>query len=175
MLRSSSRRIARIAGQIKARNFYVKGKPMTKSKLHAAFLQIKKKRRALTPEIVVEEAAANRHPLHDQFEWDDRLAAHKHRLDQAARLIRYVKIRVVLPSGPYNVRQWYAVSAAGVPSAPAGYVSGVEMLAKPLYREAMLRQMERDWRSLAGRYEHYKEFWDMIGREAKKRRPRRAG
>lgn len=148
---------------------------MNRSTLHDLFVKIRNKRGRLTPQVIVKEAENPRHPLHNEFDWDDASAAHKHRLQHAARLIRLVKIKVVLPSGPTKVRQWHAVRAAGVVDAPAGYVMDEEVAATPMFREAMLRQMERDWRALESRYQHLKEFWDMIKIATKKRGRRRAG
>lgn len=148
---------------------------MLQSELHEVFVQIRQKRGRLTPAIVVKEAESKSHPLHDEFDWDDASAAHKHRLEHAARLIRLVKIKVVLPSGPCCVRQWHAVRAAGVIDAPEGYVSNEDVVSTPVYRQAMLRQMERDWKALVARYEHLKEFWSMVAKTTRRKRRRRAG
>lgn len=49
----------------------------------------------LTPDAVVQEAKQLESPLHDCFEWDNKKAAHQHRLDQARGLIRSVKLEIV--------------------------------------------------------------------------------
>lgn len=46
----------------------------------------------LTPDVVVTEAADPKHQLHRFFEWDDKVAAHQHRLYQARSLIRVVRV-----------------------------------------------------------------------------------
>lgn len=145
---------------------------MTREKLHELFVTIRKRRRKLTPAIVVDEASAEDHPLHNEFDWDDASAAHKHRLDHAARLIRFVSIKIVNDDGDsYRVRQWHAVRAAGVVDAPQGYVPLDEVTNDPMYREAILRQMERDWRALQDRYGHYREFWATVEQSVRTRRP----
>ena len=48
----------------------------------------------LTPSELVRDASDPTHPLHDHFDWDDASAAHKHRLNQAARLIKSIKFTV---------------------------------------------------------------------------------
>jgi hypothetical protein len=53
------------------------------------------KRDSLTPEAVVEAAKAEKHPLHRFFTWDDKKAAHAHRIDQARTLIRSVRLEIV--------------------------------------------------------------------------------
>lgn len=46
----------------------------------------------LTPAAVVEESRPSTAPLHSQFEWNDKAAAHEHRLSQARSLIRAVYV-----------------------------------------------------------------------------------
>lgn len=44
----------------------------------------------LSPESVLETARYEDSPLHDLFEWDDRIAAEKYRLSQARRIIQQI-------------------------------------------------------------------------------------
>ena len=44
----------------------------------------------LSPESVLETARDEDSPLHDLFEWDDRIAAEKYRLSQARRIIQQI-------------------------------------------------------------------------------------
>lgn len=46
----------------------------------------------VTPEMVVTYAKPKDSPLHDEFEWDDRIAAEAHRLEQARHIIRSLVI-----------------------------------------------------------------------------------
>ena len=46
----------------------------------------------LTTDLVLDAATKETSPLHHLFEWDDSLAAHAHRVWQARKLIRSVKI-----------------------------------------------------------------------------------
>lgn len=48
----------------------------------------------LTPEAVVADAASKSSPLHSEFEWNDKRAAHQYRLDQARELIRKVTVEI---------------------------------------------------------------------------------
>ena len=50
-------------------------------------------------EAVVEDATPRRSVLHPFFDWDDGSAAHKHRLQEARRLIRSVTIEVTTKKG----------------------------------------------------------------------------
>lgn len=48
----------------------------------------------LEPEMLVRQARSKRSALHDHFEWDDAVAAEKHRLDQAGALIRSLTVDI---------------------------------------------------------------------------------
>ena len=60
----------------------------------------------LDPKDVVEEAKASSHPLHDYFEWRDKIAGEQFRIDQARALIRSVRIEVKTNSTPMRAPQW---------------------------------------------------------------------
>ena len=49
----------------------------------------------VTPERVVEAARDDNTALHREFEWDDSVAAHQHRLATARQLIREVRFEVI--------------------------------------------------------------------------------
>lgn len=48
----------------------------------------------LLPEDVVREAQKKASPLHDYFDWNNKTAAHKYRIEQARELIRSVRVVV---------------------------------------------------------------------------------
>lgn len=48
----------------------------------------------LTPDAVVNDAKSAKSPLHRYFEWDDKKAADRYRLEQARELIRSVKVHI---------------------------------------------------------------------------------
>jgi hypothetical protein len=114
---------------------------------------------ALTPVLVVETARDPEHPLHSRFEWDDSIAAEKWRLEQAGQLLRVVKLPTD-PSRPDDLRAFVAVK--GQDSHKADYVPTAEALADEFVRKLILRDMEREWRLLKRRYEHMREFADLI-------------
>lgn len=139
-----------------------------------ALNDIHARRKKLTPEIVVSEAKNPRHPLHRDFEWNNARAAHKHRLEQAAFLIRHVKVTLITEDGPVNVRRWHAVKAAGVIDAPDGYLPNEEVHNNADYRQALMRQMRIDVDRLVAKYEHLKEFWTLLRKTKPQRKKRSA-
>lgn len=61
--------------------------------------RIYKRDKAIKPSVVVRESEPEEAPLHDEFEWNNDVAAEQHRLWQARRLIRVVSIEVA-PKSP---------------------------------------------------------------------------
>lgn len=62
--------------------------------------RIYQKEQQLKPAKVVDESRPEAAPLHPVFEWDDQVAAEKHREDQARHLIRSVRV-----INPYDEKQ----------------------------------------------------------------------
>lgn len=114
---------------------------------------------SLTPEAVLEAATPKGHPLHDRFEWDNRIAGHQYRLAQAAQLLRVVRLPKD-PEADYSLRAFVAVKGEG--SSRAEYVPTGEAMADEFTRKLVLRDMEREWKQLKRRYEHLVEFAAMV-------------
>jgi hypothetical protein len=65
---------------------------VTNDEIGQILIEISDRHGKLTPAIVIEEATSENHPFHDQFEWDNEIAGHQHRLTQAKTLIKVAKI-----------------------------------------------------------------------------------
>lgn len=129
--------------------------------LRAALIQTRERHGVLTPQAVVEDARPEGAPLHDRFEWDDAKAGELYRVDQARALIRSVKISYVRPSGETaDLREFVSVSRPDVPARE--YVTVDEVREDPVLRALALRDAEREWRELYGRYSHLQEFVDAV-------------
>lgn len=115
----------------------------------------------LTPTVVVEAATPEDAPLHSRFEWNDRVAGHKYRLDQARELIRSVRVEYISREGEFvGVRSYISVSREGA-EAPE-YVPLTEVAEDPVQRAIVLRAAEREWRSLFSKYAHLSEFLELV-------------
>lgn len=132
------------------------------SNLRDELLAIRAEHGKLTPALVVEEAAAEDHPLHSRFEWDDAVAGHKYRLTQAKNLIRVVKESYIDRSGaPEDVRFFHAIPREdGMVYEPLPEILGDDLATKVL-----LSSMEREWRSLRKRYEKFEQFRELVLRD----------
>lgn len=49
----------------------------------------------VTADDLLAEAKSESHPMHNDFEWDDTVAGHKYRLDQAREIIRTVRVTII--------------------------------------------------------------------------------
>ncbi len=116
----------------------------------------------LTPQILVDAARPKAHPLHERFEWDNRLAGEAWRREQAHRLIQSQRVSYQPPTGPRQDLRAYVVTAPHPESKTPTYEPIEDALADPLKRQIVLQTMERDWRTLKGRYEQVHEFARMI-------------
>jgi len=115
----------------------------------------------LTPALVVDTARDESHPLHDRFEWDDKVAGESYRRDQAHRLIR--SVRVVYreaddKEGARTVRAFHAVrNESGHVYEPVEHITE-----NPLLTKLLMQDMEREWKQLKRRYGRFEEFLELV-------------
>jgi hypothetical protein len=129
------------------------------SDLREELLAIRSEHGRLTPAAVVAAATAKNHPLHDRFEWDDKVAGHKYRLSQARELIRVVKeVYTDRQGDPERVRFFHSIpDAQGMAYQPTD-----EVLTNEVATAVLLKSMEREWRALRKRYERFAEFRELV-------------
>jgi len=134
---------------------------MEMGNLRDELLAIRAKRGLLTPRIVYEEAKTKSHPLHDQvIDMPMKEAAEAHYIANAARLLR-VTFRTEVDGRPADLRSFWVVK--GSEKGPEShYVPIEEVIANPVSRAIMLRQMLRDWKRFKARYQVYSEFTEMV-------------
>ena len=83
--------------------------------------RIYRKHRGLEPEVVVQVASDPDHPLHCNFEWDDSVAGHAWRIEQARRLIRSVEVEISTSLATLTAVAY--VRNPNLESSTAGYIS----------------------------------------------------
>lgn len=111
-------------------------------RIAAALRELQDKYNRITPEIVVEAASNPANPLNGEFEWDDRKAAYKQRLDRARKLITYITVVVVHKNEKMIVP--YYVRDPAAPPKRQGYVSlGSSSLKREDARTIMLAEFDR--------------------------------
>lgn len=89
------------------------------------------------PSAVVKAAANPKHPLHGRFEWDDSIAGHQHRLQQARKLIASVYVEVTI--NETTLRPVYYVRDPAKDSRNEGYVSISSLQGKPARIRALMQ------------------------------------
>lgn len=102
----------------------------------------------LTQEQVVAEATDPSSPLHTHFEWNDDVAAHRWRLNQASELIRKSEVHLVIDERTFTVRAIPHIEGQGYTPIH------VAMRTKPLRTQLMV-SLQRDIDRMIARYERY--------------------
>ena len=131
---------------------------MSTSALIEQLATIREEHGTLSPELLVEVASNPDHPLHDRFEWDDAIAGHKWRLEQAGQLLR-VTFRPD-PAKPTDLRAFVAVRGEDTPKSE--YVPTADALADPFTRELLLRQMKRDAQTFQRRWKNMEQYAEVV-------------
>lgn len=105
----------------------------------------------LTPEAVVNAAKPKSSPLHALFEWNDKIAAHEHRLQQANALIRSIVVTVSSNGGQRSEPLKVTVQRA-----PRGGGNAGATVIPP--EELQRQRVEKGWGELA---EWHKQYGDL--------------
>ena len=96
----------------------------------------------LTPDLVVQDAEQSDSPLHELFEWDDGIAGHKYRIEQARQVI--TSVRVVITTDHKAVSAVYYVRDPSAEPTEQGYVSLSTLRSdKDLARESIVMEFSR--------------------------------
>jgi hypothetical protein len=122
---------------------------------------------AITPQIVVDTARDEEHPLHDHFIWDDSVAGELYRCNQAAQMIRRVTIRRTTPDGEDVItRAWVSRTEieghAQGEEATGQYLPVGVVISSPDLRPKYEQAMEREWKALYAKYKEYQAFIAMV-------------
>jgi len=97
---------------------------------------------SLTPDLVVQDAESSDSPLHDLFEWDDGIAGHKYRIEQARNVI--TSVRVVITTEHKAVSTVYYVRDPEAEPTSQGYVSLDKLKSdSDLARESIVMEFSR--------------------------------
>lgn len=136
------------------------------SDLRSTLTQIYQKNGELTPQLVVDEARPKTAPLHNRFEWNDKVAGEAYRRAQAAELIRSVRINFAdATTGERKyVRAFSSVRQAGE-AERGGYAPTEELVQDELATKLMLRECQREIADLRRKYGHLEEFVTLIRAE----------
>lgn len=126
----------------------------------------------MTPELVVEDARNESSPIHKAFDWDDTVAAHKHRLAQARQLENSLRVEII--RGEREVKHVIAfvnvqspkINESGEVVSERHYEPIKIVLNDPILMQQMLENARKDLMSWYNRYEVIselaREFFDEV-------------
>jgi len=110
----------------------------------------------VTPAAIVAAARPKSSRLHPYFEWDDKKAAERYRLNQAQFLLRMV--HVVVESQPDPVRAFHVVTVAENDRIERGYVPLRTVVAQPVLMDQVLESARQELESWRKRYSQYQQL-----------------
>lgn len=109
----------------------------------------------LVPEDVVNAAKDKKSPLHQHFEWNDAVAAHSHRMDQARNIIRIIRVE---DADTGDIQPAYMSVAQGGVS----YRKTEEVVNSRELQLIVLQQAERDLRAFQKRYHMLQDICEAV-------------
>ncbi len=104
-------------------------------------LDILAKNGKITTELVVDTAKDPDNVLHTSFEWNDKVAGHQFRLEQAEHLINRYEIRIEVPAGSGEIRK-VNVKMLSQNEDRSGWERTVDILADPVRADNLLNRMK---------------------------------
>lgn len=112
----------------------------------------------LTPKRLLDASRDEDTPLHNDFEWDDSVAAEHYREEQAAQIIRCIIVKPESANKP-PVRAFFNV----VGEADSRDYRSVDVIIKtPSLREQLLNSAKKDMESFKAKYRMLKELTGVI-------------
>lgn len=102
---------------------------------------------ALTPKRLLDANRDEDAPLHDEFEWDDGVAAEKYRENQAAHIIRCITVKVETETQTAT-RAFVRATEISCEYLPISVV-----MKDPKLTEALLREARRDMETFIEKYQ----------------------
>lgn len=121
--------------------------------------QLKESETGLTPESLVDASRDENAPLHNEFEWDDNIAAEKYRKEQARYIIRHLIIEEIKLPEPKHVKDRAFVYTGNIKT---GYVSLTEALENKTWRKNLLDAARRDMHYFIDKYDRLEELTNVI-------------
>jgi hypothetical protein len=131
---------------------------------HDAIMDIKQKHGGtVSPDAIVEEASDKKHVLHKLFTWDNSVAAHKYRLQEAGSLLRAIEITYSeLPQQPRRAFEVTLKKRSGSDSQRTVYATAEEAAADPATHSALIAEAVRTLMAWRSRFRYLQELSHLI-------------
>ena len=122
-------------------------------------------KRLVPPEKIVDLAEPEDSPIHEEFTWDDSVAAHEQRLAQARKLVSHIVYVVGHDDeGKEQVSRAFLNVTVRNGDEQRGYVSDKVIWAEPKLAEQVIKSALRELQGWRDRYESYSELATAIAK-----------
>ncbi len=122
----------------------------------------------IKPDAVLEEASDESHPLHQEFEWDDSLAGHHYRLQQARQIIREFTVEIVEDNKPSRkMRGYVSLLRDRVKGGGGGYRETKDVMKEENLMQELESTFKAELDALLNRYEVLKSLCAEVRKAAK--------
>lgn len=113
----------------------------------------------LTPKTLLDASRDVNAPLHNEFEWNDGIAAEKYREYQARQIILNVYVKY---STDEQEREQQERAYVPVPGGKSAYVSLKAALTNDEWKAHLMEEAKRDMKAFAAKYRRLIELQDLI-------------
>ena len=122
--------------------------------------ELGKSEAGLSPKTLLDASRDENSPLHNEFDWDDTVAAEKWRLEQARILIAHV--RIVYSDTEQEQKAIKERGFVSTPGRQSVYVSMDTALHNENYRNYLLQQAKRDSENFLAKYRRVQELSRVV-------------
>lgn len=113
----------------------------------------------LTPKTLLEASRDVNAPLHNEFEWNNGVAAEKYREYQAQKIIQNVYIKY---STDQQEREQQERAFVPVPCGKSAYVTLKTAMTNDEWKAHLMEEAQRDMKAFAAKYRRLTELQDLI-------------
>lgn len=113
-----------------------------------------------TPQRLLDYSLDPLSPLHNEFDWDDSIAAEKWRLEQARLLIAHV--RIIYADDESERKEYKERGFVSSPGRQHAYVSMNTALSNEVYKKHLLEQAKRECMCFIAKYRRLQELAGVI-------------
>ena len=121
--------------------------------------QLRESEQGLTPRSLVDASRDKNAPLHNEFEWDNTVAAEKYREQQAANIIRHL---IIVRTDIQEVRKSHDRAFVSTGENNTVYVPLNEALSNEVWKKNLLLAARRDMKIFATKYRRLTELSGII-------------
>ena len=117
----------------------------------------------VTPASVLADACKKRSPLHEHFEWDDTIAAERHRLQQARNLVNHLVVVVKINGTEQDTKAFHNISIEFEDESKGDIYAQVSVVkANKAYAEQVVRKAYAELKAWERRYRQYDEVFGPV-------------